>query len=207
MDPIRKSPPPQYENSNNRQNCPVFIQRDKNSPDADEDINSMVIGKLLHNLYPGKVVEIKSSNRGKVRVVVNSGRATNKLVTDSTLKSKGLTVVIPNSFVSHQGVITDSSQTPVDEILQNIEALGPHGKEIKVTNAIRFNRKSTDDQGKVTFVPSNTILLTFSGTILPSRVAIYKSIFDVRTYVPNPRICLNCYRFGYIANQCRSKPR
>ncbi|XP_043481279.1 uncharacterized protein LOC122510579 [Leptopilina heterotoma] len=96
---------------------------------------------------------------------------------------------------------------PVEEILQNIEKMNPHGKNIKVINAIRFNRKTTNDKGDVTYVPTNTVLLTFQGTTLSNRVTIYKSIANVRPYIPDPRMCLKCYRFRHIAKQCRSNPR
>lgn len=116
-----------------------------NSLEADKDLHSMCVGKILHSLYLGKVVEIKSSGRGKVKVVLNSEKAANKLVTNGILKSKDLIAVIPDSFVTCQGVIIDTSKTPVEEILQNIETLGPHKTNIKITNAIRFNRRTTDE--------------------------------------------------------------
>ncbi|XP_051162200.1 uncharacterized protein LOC127282142 [Leptopilina boulardi] len=195
-----------YENSN-KGKCPIFLQRDPNSKDLSKDLNHVSVGKIIHNLYPGKVVGIYPSGRGKVRVITNSGRAANQISSDPTLKSKGLFAIIPSSFVTCQGIINNIGiDISTDEILEHAEVVGVN-KDIKIIGAMRFNRKKIDQDNTVKYEPSTTVLLTFQGTCIPERVAIYKGSSPVRPYVPDPRMCLNCLRFGHIAKHCRSKPR
>ncbi|XP_043464554.1 uncharacterized protein LOC122499991 [Leptopilina heterotoma] len=196
-----------YENSN-KGNCPVFLQRDPKSNDASKDLNHVSVGKIIHNLYPGKVVGIYPSGRGKVRVIMNGGRAANQIVSDPTLKSKGLIAIIPSSFVTCQGIINNIGlDISTEEILENAEIIGNYGKDCKIINALRFNRRKIDEKNTVTFEPSTTVLLTFQGTTIPERVSIYKGSSPVRPYIPDPRMCMNCLRFGHIAKHCRSKTR
>ncbi|XP_043471731.1 uncharacterized protein LOC122504614 [Leptopilina heterotoma] len=208
LDPKNSNQKPAKYGNFDKGNCPVFIQRDPSSTDANKDLNHISIGKTLHALYPGKVVSIHPSGRGKVRVVMNSGRAANQIVSDPTLKSKGLVALIPNSFVTCQGIINNIGlDISNEEILENAEVLGQIGKDCKIINVMRFNRKVVNEAKVVSHEPSTTVLLTFQGTTLPERVAIFKGSSPVRPYVPDPRMCLKCFRFGHIAKNCRSKAR
>ncbi|XP_043467552.1 uncharacterized protein LOC122501853 [Leptopilina heterotoma] len=200
--------PPYYDNSL-KSNCTIFIQRDPKSPDAKKDLNNMSIGRILHSTFPGKIVDINRSGFGKVRVVLNSGKAANQLLKDKSLSTKGLIAIVPANFVSCQGVMSNVPvDITIDEILANTEIVGPHVRDIKIINARRMNRKTLDEKdNSVKYVPTTTVLLTFSGTILSQRVAIYKGSSQIRPYIPDPRMCSKCSRFGHIAIFCRSKPR
>ncbi|XP_043461155.1 uncharacterized protein LOC122497859 [Leptopilina heterotoma] len=197
-----------YDNSL-KSNCAIFIQRDPKSADFKEDLGPMSVGRILHPLLPNKIVEINQSGRGKVRVTVKSGQVANQLLNHPQLSSHGLIGIIPTSFVSCQGIMNDvDTDISVEEIIEYGEVMGPHVNKIKIIQAWRFNRKVYDEKTKeFKFVPSKTVLLTFQGTVLPQRVAVYKGSSPIRPYFPNPRICMKCFRFGHIAKHCRSQPR
>jgi hypothetical protein len=50
-----------------------------------------------------------------------------------------------------------------------------------------------------------TLTLTFDGTVLPDKVSIGFEWCRVRPYIPNPKRCYNCQRFGHFSGACRSK--
>ena len=60
-------------------------------------------------------------------------------------------------------------------------------------------------EGKV--IPSRSVLLCFSSTILPSVVEIGYLRFRTRVYNPPPKRCYNCNRYGHLAKHCRSARR
>ena len=49
------------------------------------------------------------------------------------------------------------------------------------------------------------LTLTFDGTVLPDRVSIGFEWCRVRPYIPNPKRCYNCQRFGHFSGSCRAK--
>ena len=55
-------------------------------------------------------------------------------------------------------------------------------------------------------VPTNNIVLTFSGTELPSHITVGYVRVKVRTFIPNPMRCFRCQRFGHTRTSCRGKP-
>lgn len=72
--------------------------------------------------------------------------------------------------------------------------------------ARRLNRKNVSE-GVVTWVPTQTVVITFRGQMLPERVFSYSSVLSLEPYKFPTIQCMNCCRFGHIKAQCRSKPR
>lgn len=52
--------------------------------------------------------------------------------------------------------------------------------------------------------PSPVYIVSFNSPIPPSEVSIGWNMCSVREYVPRPRRCLKCQKFGHIARTCRS---
>ena len=55
-------------------------------------------------------------------------------------------------------------------------------------------------------VPLSTLILTFDLAILPSVEAAWLCL-HVKPYVPTPKHCYHCQRFGHTLAKCRSKLR
>lgn len=69
-----------------------------------------------------------------------------------------------------------------------------------------MSRKTVSANG-VVWLPTQTVVLTFDGQALPSKVFAFYSSLPVDQYVYPTIQCFNCCRFGHTRLQCRSKPR
>lgn len=49
------------------------------------------------------------------------------------------------------------------------------------------------------------LILTFDQPKCPTKLQLDYVLYEVRTYVPNPMICLNCGQYGHIAVKCQAK--
>ena len=106
--------------------------------------------------------------------------------------------VEPFQFKSPEtkGVISDVPlDLSDDEIKQSL--VGQHVCFVK-----RLPYRSGKDVG-----PSRSVLVCFNSTILPAVVNIGYLRFRPRPFVPPPRRCFNCCRYGHQAKQCRSAIR
>ena len=50
-------------------------------------------------------------------------------------------------------------------------------------------------------------MITFHGQDRPDKISLFGVSKVVKDYVPQPRMCLNCLRYGHISANCRSKTR
>lgn len=175
--------------------CKVLVQLDpqrKNSKEGDR-LNKVSFGRLLHardSIHNKAVVDIKSNGIGKLCILMKSAAD-------------------PANFCRCQGVIRD---VPVnvsnDEIKQNLEVLGNMRGRTSVADVRRLNKKFRNSEtGSFEYKESLSVLVTFNGTELPDKVALYKASSTVSPYTQQVRMCLKCLRYGHIASQCRSSER
>ncbi|CAK1589026.1 unnamed protein product [Parnassius mnemosyne] len=77
----------------------------------------------------------------------------------------------------------------------------------EIIRARRLNRKVIKADNSVEWIPTQTIVITFSGKLLPSHVFAYFTSYPVEPYILPTIQCYNCCRFGHVKSKCRSKPR
>ena len=53
--------------------------------------------------------------------------------------------------------------------------------------------------------PTGTFFLTFQATTLPKKIRLGFEQFDVHLYVPSPRWCFKCKKFGHNSKVCRAR--
>ncbi|XP_072948518.1 uncharacterized protein [Epargyreus clarus] len=70
----------------------------------------------------------------------------------------------------------------------------------------RLNYKVMVD-GSPVWKPSQTVVLTFDGQILPKHIYICYNALAVELYTYPTIQCYQCCRYGHTKTQCRSKPR
>lgn len=99
-----------------------------------------------------------------------------------------------------RGIPTDMTD---EEVLANMKVPKGCGPILKMR---RLNFKITLD-GVPTWKPTQTVVLTFDGQVLPNRIFLCYCSFIVDVYTYPTIQCFNCCRFGHTKTQCRSKPR
>ena len=82
-----------------------------------------------------------------------------------------------------------------DEILEEMRDQG-------IQKVRRLQRREGD-----VMVPSDSIVLSFSGEKLPGRVRVAWRSARVRPFVPYPIRCYRCQAYGHIASRCRGQER
>ena len=55
-------------------------------------------------------------------------------------------------------------------------------------------------------LPTDSVILTFDRSQLPSDVVVGYTRVRVRPYIPNPMRCFRCQRFGHTRTHCRNRP-
>ncbi|KAJ4430484.1 hypothetical protein ANN_22700 [Periplaneta americana] len=84
-----------------------------------------------------------------------------------------------------------------------------HGHSLegyKITNAYRFNRKITTQQGTQEWEPKTTVLITFRSQKLPNELKLFDTIHKLYKYKEKVLQCRNCQRFGHSFKYCRNGP-
>ena len=128
-------------------------------------------------------VEVKSEEQG------------HRLMTLSSLVDVPVEVSLHERFNESQGVITCSILKNYSEA-DIVEGLAEHGV-VRCHRIIRNARSANPE-------PTATLILTFNLPQIPDRLCIRAGLYErVRPYIPNPRRCTNCQRYGHSHLKCR----
>ncbi|CAF4784818.1 unnamed protein product [Pieris macdunnoughi] len=90
-----------------------------------------------------------------------------------------------------------------EEVTENINLPVGCGPILKIR---RMRRRIITSNGSE-FKPTETVVLTFDGQILPKRIFICYTSLPVDLYIFPTIQCYNCCRFGHVKSLCRSKPK
>ncbi len=170
-----------------------WICKPTNKDNPLSKLKIFAIQKAIHGMI-GEVKDMKPMGRTGL-LFIEVDRYSHVL---NMMKTKSL-ANIPVEFNPHRTL--NSSQGVVfcyqlDEVSEEeiLEELGPQG-------VIEVYRMKTKRQGKL--VPLNTYILTFNTTTVPEKINVGYLRLPVRPYVPNPRRCYNCQRFGHGSKTCK----
>lgn len=169
----------------------------KSSTDANlRGLNIFKVDAELRAHLHGDPVSISDSPDGSITVEVRSADQGSLLLSLPSLVGESVTVGPHQRFNEVQGVvICDRLRGYSDEVV--LAGLSAQG----VTRVRRMLKRIN---GELT--PTNAFILTFHGTSLPDRIRIRSGQLErVRPYVPLPRRCFNCQRFGHLGRACRSQ--
>lgn len=184
----------------------VHVSRIESDPAAGTQIRPIKFGQFL---YVNKIDNIcqdgvKRVGRNKIAIMFKSASGANKFLNNPLLRTHKYEAFIPTYNVTRMGLVRG---VPVDWSMDEfVESLITPGECAQILKARRMNRKVKLD-GNITWEPTQTVVLTFRGQKLPTRVFSYYSSLAVETYQFPTIQCMNCCRFGHIKVQCRSKPR
>lgn len=147
---------------------------------------------------------VKKVGRNKVSVEFKSADAANNFISLPILSMCKYSATIPMYNITRMGLIrqvpTDMSMTEFVESLDLPKGCG------KVLKARRLNRKTIEND-QASWVPTQTVVVTFQGQVLPTRVFSCYYSLPVELYQYPTIQCHACCRFGHTKLQCRSKPK
>lgn len=186
----------------------VHVQRIEATQTSGTTIHPVTFGKFLYsrsNEFTGLIDgSVKSNGRNCIALDFFTDNCANKFLQSPALGANNYRAFIPTFNVTRMGIVrgipTDMSD---EEVLSNIKVPKDCGSILKMR---RLNFKVTIE-GVPTWKPTQTVVFTFDGQVLPSRIFLCYCSFPVDLYTYPTIQCFNCCRFGHTKTQCRSKPR
>lgn len=184
----------------------VHISRSEPDPAAGTSIRPIKFGQFLfrnkvQNICPDGV---KRVGRNKISVEFKSAGDANSFLDNPILQVNKYEVTIPTFNITKMGVVRNVPvDLSMDEFIESLSLPPGCGTVLK---ARRFNRKVINDE-KISWVPTQTVVLTFQGQLLPARVFSFHTSLPVELYTFPTIQCHHCCRFGHVKSQCRSSPR
>lgn len=184
----------------------VHVQRIENSPNDGSTLHPVTFGRFIKtngikNIANGS---IKRIGRNRVSVGFSNYLDANNFINLNTLTSSKLKAFIPTQSVTRIGIVRGvPAEWSEEEIKDNMNLPIGCGEILKIR---RLNYKVSAD-GNVSWKPTQSVVITFDGQVLPKYVYMYYNALKVELYVFPTIQCHNCCRFGHTRAQCRSKPR
>lgn len=162
-------------------------------------LHPMYVGHIFHKkLNIPNITNIERAGFNRIKVYVKNIKDANYLVKNEQLKSENLRAFIPNHLLIRKAIIRHVDIYFDEEYLfKNI--VSPYSiLEIK-----RIKRRVEVD-GKISYVDTQSVVLSFEGNILPNTVKINSVLVEVEPFVQRVVQCFKCLRYGHVAKQCRS---
>lgn len=159
--------------------------------------NPFLIRKSVEAFLGGTIDGASRENRGATYALnVRSKAQFQKLLTMSKLGDGTSVSVVEHPFLN----ISKCVVSCVDAIELSDEHLLSELKDQGVKEVYRIKKRTPE--GKLENTPA--IVLTFTGTVVPSHVNFGWSRCPTRTYYPNPMRCFRCWDFGHTGKRCPS---
>lgn len=172
--------------------------------DSTVTIRPMQIGQMLSKNAVKGIIRggVKKVGRNRISVEFADYLSANVFLKSEFLGNNGFSAEIPTYNFCRMGLVrgipTDLSMA---EFAESIEV--PTGCGI-VLKARRLNRKDRSN-GSTSWIPTNSVVLTFQGQRLPDNIYSFHSSIVVQKYQLPTIQCLKCCRFGHVLAQCHSK--
>ncbi|CAH0702298.1 unnamed protein product, partial [Spodoptera exigua] len=211
--PVSRNNPPKLAKSINGRQC--YTARDnppyivyvslKDSQTTGTTLHPVKFGMFLmrNNINNVKIGGVKRIGRNRISVEFESHQDANSFLVNCVV-AQSYTTSIPQFNITRMGIVRDVPiEWSEEEIISNIRVPAGCGVVIK---ARRMNRKVSSLNG-TEWKPTQTVVLTFDGQILPKKVFCFYSALPVELYSYPTIQCYNCCRFGHTRTLCRSKPR
>lgn len=120
-------------------------------------------------------------------------------------QDKAIEIYTINKSMRAKGIIKDwDRSTPLQELASAIDdSRGVISLERMMIR--RFNKEDRRSEWRL----GNNIIITVEGTIVPSELSLWGRAtgIKIKPYIERVVQCFNCYRYGHVANICRSKKK
>ncbi|XP_074035261.1 uncharacterized protein [Leptinotarsa decemlineata] len=179
----------------------VIVEATENSGNYIGRFNHLKIAKEVFDLQLKDIVKIKPKGINKIGVQFKNKEAANNFVNNEYIKEKGYKIYIPFNQVTCKGIVRR-----IDKIFSEKDLEGMIGSPYRISNIKRMNRREKEGDN-IQYKPTNTILITFEGVILPRHIDLCYMNYEVITYIPPVTWCFNCLIYGHVKKQCKGKKK
>lgn len=169
------------------------IHCDKTDKQA-RTLSPFVVAKCLTNTL-GAGYKVTKMASGDLLLEVQDKQQFERLNDLATFGDIPITVTPHRSMNSVHGVVSD------DDLIELSETELLEGwKDQNVTNVQRITIRRDNKQ-----IPTKHLILTFASSDLPDTIQTGYTKIAVRAYIPNPRRCFQCQRYGHGSQSCRGR--
>nr|XP_012150525.1 PREDICTED: trichohyalin-like [Megachile rotundata] len=187
-----------YEEGYNRENyevCCVLKVGNKNKTKRNNliKIYRFVQGTGVH------IVSVRMIGWNEAEITTKSKEEANNLLRKYSSREGQLSVFLPRRMQYRRGIIFEWE----DSIKELEEEAMPGQGEFTLE---RLKRKGVSD-GKIVYEPMRSIMITFRGSSLPTRLLIGQGHVGIRIepFVEPVKQCFRCFRFGHMQTMCKER--
>lgn len=189
-------------------NGPFIVHVSRTEPNlaAGTVIKPIKFGQFLKNNNFKNICHdgVKRIGRNKISVEFKTGEDANNFLTAPLLSTHKYSAIIPTFNITRMGLVRNvPTEISMGDFAESLELPTNCGKVLK---ARRLNRKINKDN-QISWVPTQTVVVTFQGQYLPSKVFLFYTSLPVELYLYPTIQCYACCRFGHTKLKCRSSPR
>lgn len=172
----------------------IMQSLDKETPVSGKSV--FLVAKFLESVA-GKNYKAKKLTFGDVLIEVSHKEQANKLLQQTNIDGLEITITPHRTLNCSQGVISklDLINETETDILEGLRDQG-----VTAVRRITIRQDSKE-------IKTKHVILTFDRTPLLEILTAGYLRCPTRPYVPNPRRCYKCQRYGHGTNSCRGRPK
>ncbi|XP_029165179.1 uncharacterized protein LOC114936225 [Nylanderia fulva] len=167
-------------------------------------VSQYKVGKLFCKKF-NSIDYVCNKTRSRVEINFKNIHEANQLLDDPLLEANKLKAFIPSFRLIRRGIIKGVDEDISEE--EMLEEMESHQRILGIRRLNRRNRDPNRQENDPKWVPSKSVIITFSGQNLPSEVRLYKIKIEVDPYMTLPIVCYNCFKLGHTSLNCRNETK
>lgn len=163
--------------------------------------------KSVYEKFP-LVNEIQFVSNGKFKIKTNSLATANEIILNEGFRSL-YKINVPYDLCEVKGVVPIGSEYSEKELFDYVEVkhkpeygIIEYIDEMTILEVRRLSRRCPDSIDPKRRVDIDKVVLTFSGSILPSHVKIDGIVYPVSSYTEPVLQCYKCFRYKHTTKAC-----